>query len=360
MKFKFGTKENIFVKIIADPGAEEQKWLPACEALGNKQIVKEDASNSQKKGPIASLLSGLGRLVSFGTLVGGQVFMVAVAACTTGSLASCIFGQSYDRVMYHSGPQDSILGFFILGAIPFFWIGWYFSKPKVLKPALLTVIGGLISYLTIAAFAGVTGIIAGLSSFLLLALFLYGGSYFVQLRNNWPRRFSVTGWLPFFYLPAIALFAYEFSQLDLDPLAIDKAEPGTLFAGMALLSGFLILPSFLNAVSSGTRRCASAFGLAMIGQSPVLMSLLLYTVLNGIMLAAFSLAGGNVLHDYFAASSPPSLDPDFDLKASSQAELVYKLLCSAMVLAVSFIAVYLGSVSGVVWNRLKKAKPESQ
>ncbi|MBX9724517.1 MAG: hypothetical protein K2X81_24125, partial [Candidatus Obscuribacterales bacterium] len=125
MDFRFKTKEHVFTKVIADPTADESEWLPACHAVGDKELVKP-VVEAKPTGALGKLGAFMMMCVTTMSIIAGQVCLVANAADFAGNISSLGLGQLYDRVMYHCGPQDTLLGAFIVVAFPLFWSAWCF------------------------------------------------------------------------------------------------------------------------------------------------------------------------------------------------------------------------------------------
>jgi hypothetical protein len=356
---EFQCKQQVFVKIVADPTVEETRWLPACAALDKNELLRSPQSarkkQQQKTSPVLSFGAFVSTCLNATVLSAGQVFMVAAAACTCGTLSSVLFGQSYDRVMYHCGPQDTITGILALIAIPFFWTGWFLHKHKYLKPLLLILVGAPVACFLGTVVLGLPALLIGLFSFLCLTGFLYAGSYISSFKNNWPRKFKPTLFLSIAYISAVFLLAYEFVQLDLSNV-VEHVPPSSLFYSAATIAGFALLPAFLTALASGTKRFGSAVGLAVIGQMPVLTLVLIYCLANAIMAAAAGLFGTAALAEYFARTAPGTLSPDFDLAATNQSELLSKLLSSAVVGVSILLSLLAGSTLGLAFNRRRIQK----
>lgn len=357
MKFRFGTKEEQSMKIVADPEADEKTWLAACEVLGDRELVKqvddgEEKSSGTGKSPFQTLASFTGTSLGFIILVFAQIFMVAGAAVSSGTLASSAFGLSFDRVMYHCGPQDTYTGIFVLAAIPIFWCAWYLRKRKYARFLCLCSLGLLFAFLLgpVLTLKGAWTILASTVTFALFGLFQLGGTYFSSLKKNWPRSFSVTRLLLICYVPALAALAYEFSVLDLNS-SIDKVSSENMLTCVGIIAAFAFLPAILTAIFSGARRFPSALGLSAIGQLPVLACTLLYLVGNGIMLACISVFGATALSDYFAANAGNLPTPDFDLSPNNYAEILAKFVSSLIVFAWLSGSIWIGSAVGVFFNR---------
>ena len=342
-------KQNIFIKVAADPTAAEPQWLAACSALEKNPHILRALPNSQGKSQnkVAAFVFALLNSV---VLSIGQIFMVAAAACAAGSVATCIFGQSYERVMYHCGPQDTIIGVFAIVAIPFFWLGWHLQRHKYIKLAILLAVGPVLAILLASVVSGLAAIFIAGCIMCSLAAYIYSGSFVSTFKTKLPRVFKPTFWLSLCYLSAILLLTYEFIELNLvsDTGKIDASS--LTYAGGTLLA-FSFLPALLTVFQSSTRRVASAIGLALIGQWPLLLTVALYCIANAIMLLCAQVFGCTALADYFANTAPGGMTPDFDLAPTNQAELIWKLLSSGAVFGALLISTVSGSLCGVVWNR---------
>ncbi len=350
MKFRFGTKEHTFFKVVADPDADEEKWLPACEALGDTELAKTNPVGDQRS-PVRKIFSGIGALLGAIILICGQVFMVSGAAVSCGTFSSGLGGLSFNRIMYHCGPQDTYLGIFVLAAVPVFWYAWYQGKARYAKFALLPIFGictvvGLIP--SFSAF-GCPVVFVGLVSLLLLTLLHFAGVYSSSLKMNWPRKFSVTRWLSICYVPAALLLWYEFGILDMGE-TVDKVSTESMLTSAGIIAAFSLLPAFLTALDSRSRQFASGFGLSAIGQLPVLTTMLVYFIANAVMLTCVSLLGTTAVADYFSRQATVDFSPDFDT-ASTYMEVLSKCLSSLLIWAVLLLSVWGGSTLGVLLNR---------
>ena len=360
MKFRFGTKtkedEEILVKVVADPNVDETKWLPAMEVLGNKEIAppKPDCpvAPEPKRSKFRAVGSFFGTAMTAILLVVGQVFMVSAMAVATGKVASDWFGQSFDRVMYHSGPQDTFLGIFIFAALPIFWTAWFLRERRFLKYISFCTLGFLVAYLVGGALLPLSGtmqVAVSATTLLLLAIFHLSGSFFSSFRAYWPRTFSVSKWLLIFYIPAIAIFMYEWTDMS-------RLENESVFISVFLIAAFSFWPAFRTGRSSGTRNYGSALGLAAIGQMPLLFCSLIYCLANAIMLVSFHTLGGEALSDFFAVMAGGMFPPDFDLASTSAAEIMFKFVSSLIVFGSLCASVCGGSYLAVWVNSIAQRK----
>ncbi len=342
-------KQSIIIKVAADPAAPEPQWLAACSALEkNPQILRvlpESRSKSQNK-----VLEFVFAIVNSAVLSIGQIFMVAASACAAGSVAACLFGQSYERVMYHCGPQDTIVGVFAIGAIPFFWLGWHLKRHKFIKLAILLAIGPVLAILLASVVTGLAALFIAGFIMCSLAAYLYSGAFISSFKTKLPRVFKPTFWLSLCYLSAILLLTYEFIELNLVS-DVGKIDSSSLsYAGGTLLA-FAFLPALLTVFQASTKRISSAIGLAIIGQWPLLLTVGLYCLSNAIMLLCAQIFGCSALAEYFANTAPGGMTPDFDLASSNQTELIWKFLSSCGIFVALIISTLSGSLCGVVWNR---------
>lgn len=360
MKLKFGTKtkedEKVFVKVVADPTVDETKWLPAMEVLGNKEIVAPEpdcpVAPAPKQSKMRSVATFTGSLLTFCVLVLGQVFMVSASAVATGKVAESLFGLKYESVMYLCGPQDTYLGIFIFAALPIFWTAWYLKKRRFLKYIAFCTFGLLIGYsIGGAIFPFSAGLQLGVSALTLVlsCLFHLSGSFLSAFRAYWPRSFSVSKSLLLCYIPAIVVFAYEFRDLQ-------KPLNESVFVSVLLIAAFALLPAFLTGRSSGTKRYGSALGLAMIGQLPLLGSMLIYCIGNAVMLGSVYVFGGEAVGKFFEEMARGVFPPDFVFTSTSIAELYGKLASSLIVLGSLVASVCGGSYLAVLANQASQRK----
>lgn len=373
MKFRFGEKQDKKVKIVGEK-ANDTPALPATAAdaeaappdvastneLSDGASCREGTSKTVSSGnapPVTTaterqegrtILSALGAIISMVVVVPGQVFMVAGAAVSAGTLCSSLFGLSFDRVMYHCGPQDTYLGIFVLGAVPTFWYAWH-VRNRLASFALIAVVAITGLFIFSSFGSGLVGAVIGLLSVLLLGVFHLAGNYFSTFKRNWPKSFSVTRWLSICYVPAALLLSYEFSVLDLSQ-SVSHVSTESVLTAAGIIAAFSFLPSFLTAVDCKSRQFASGFGLSAIGQSPVLITMLTYCVANAVMLIWVSLSGTASIADYYSWQAQLRMDPDFD-KQTTYAEVLSKFLSSLAVWCVLFFSVWSGSALGVSWNR---------
>lgn len=361
MKFRFGTNRESKVKIVSTDANDEQ-------ALPTSQVVSLSQSSTASSSPASSSSTSPGNqapalsiqsksesvwslpaaLISTLVVVPGQIFMVAGSAVSCGTLASSLFGLSFDRVTYHCGPQDSYTGIFVLAAVPLFWYAWHVRR-RIAKFALLVVmlIAGFFLFGSFAS--GPSGLVIALISVLALSVFHFAGDYFSSLKRNWPKSFSVTRWLSICYVPAALLLWYEFSILD-PSQTIDRVSSENVLTAAGIIATFSFLPALLTARDCKSRQFASGFGLSAIGQSPVLLTMLVYCITNAVMLIWLSLSGAASIADYYAWQAQSGMEPDFD-RQTTYAEVLSKLLSSVAVWGILLFSVWSGSVLGVMWNR---------
>ncbi len=357
MKFPFKTKEKVLSKIIADPSAEESQWLPACHAVGDKELVKpvpSADSESESGSKSFSLSSFLKMNATALCIITGQIFLISNSADFCGNLAALWFGQSYERVMYHCGPQDTLCGVFTVVAFPMFWSGWCYPKRRFLKLFFLLAIALPVSILLAFNLSAAVGVLFGLLSMGLFAFLQYAGTQLASFRKSLPRKFSATKWAAICFIPAGLMFLKEFAEVDPNGTVADHPEPLSLLMNVGIIAACVFLPCFLTSVFSGTRRFASALGLTSVVQVPVLLSVWLYCLCNVAMLCAASFFGAQALADYFAKNGPAVLNPDFDLSPNNFTELSAKLISSLMVFAAMTFSVWAGTALGVLWNRKHK------
>lgn len=343
--------EQITVNVASNDAANP----PAATKQIDATLSDGKSSSSEPaktRGPGGSFFAVLGTLSCFFILVLGQLFMVSDLAVGTGTIASALFGLSFDRVMYHCGAQDTFMSGFILGAIPIFWSSWYLHKRRILKYLFMCIFAIPVSWMLAVLLAPdlLSGAVVGILSFELLFLLQVCGSYLASFQKHWPRRFSVSKLLLFCYVPAIIVLAYEFSNLDLSG-TVDKVPDEGVLAALGAIAAFSFLPALLNSIAVRTRRFASGFGLSSIGQLPLLFSAVLYCSANGVMLLCFNVFGASALEDYFTRISGAVLTTEFEIVPSNAAELGSKLLCSLLVCALVFASIWAGSFVGVMFNR---------
>lgn len=365
MKFRFGEKQDSKVKLVGEE-ANEAAALPAksgedeeTAGLGasngiSDQVTKSAVSSGKSPTAVstqhepAGFRSVLGAILTMLVVVPGQVFMVAGAAVSAGTLCSSLFGLSFERIMYHCGPQDSFLGIFVLAAVPTFWYAWH-VRHTIARFALLSVVAIAGWFLFSSFGSGLVGAVIGLLSVLLLGVFHAAGKYFSSFKRNWPKSFSVTRWLSICYVPAALLLWYEFSVLDLSQ-TVSRVSTESVFTAAGIMAAFSFLPALLTAVDCKSRQFASGFGLSAIGQSPVLMTMLTYCVANAVMLVWISISGTASIADCYAWQAQLGMDPDFD-KQTTYTEVLSKFLSSLAVWGVLLLSLWSGSALGVSWNR---------
>lgn len=358
MKFGFRTKKKSAYKIVGEE-VTDQPQLPSQASLNSQSPQASSSDTTSSPNSLTSAAASSSRasfsyrnfFASAGVsvpLVLGQLFMIAGAAVTCGTICSSLFGFSFDRIMYHCGPQDTYLGIFILAAVPVFWYAW-FVQHKFLKWLLITpavIAGGIFG----SSFAtGFWSPALGLLTALLLFVFHLSGSYFSTFKRNWPKSFSVSKWLAICYVPAAILLGWELSFLDLSQ-AVTQVSTESVATSFATIAFFCFMPALLTAMDSKSKKFASGFGLSAIGQSPALMTMLVYCLANSIMLAWASFAGTQSIADAYQWQSQLGMEPDFDSKTTI-VDLTAKLLSSLTVFAVLFGSVWSGSFLGVTWNR---------
>lgn len=355
MKFRFKTKEDQTARVVAS--TEEAALLPTVgttnanstigSSVSSESSVSTAATTADHRPWFVKVLSLIGTLISGTVLICGQMFMISGAAVNCGTLCSSIFGLSFDRVMYHCGPQDTYVGVLILAAVPIFWYAWY---ARFARLAVLILLSAL--FIGVLALSGISlqFAVTAVVTIALLCGFHFAGSFFASHKNKWPRKFSVTRWLSVCYFPAALLLAYEFFVLDLGQQAIDKVTTETVLAGAGIIAAFSFLPALLTAIDCRSRQFASGFGLSAIGQSPVVFSMLIYATTNALMLLWVTVSGTNAVADHFAWQTQIGMDPDFDHQ-TTYTEVLGKLLSSLLMCAILVGSIWSGSQLGVLWNR---------
>lgn len=348
--------EQIKVSSAADTAAA----VPAVAEKENHLVPPEGspstvANTDEKKGPIKSFFAFFGNLFCWAILILGQLFMVSDIAVSTGTIASSIFGFSFDRIMYHCGAQDTFMSGFILGVLPVFWSSWYLYKRPVLRYLAMCIFGIPVSWMLAILLAPgmVAQVLVACVSFAALFFIQMAGSYLASFQKTWPRSFSVSKLLLFCYIPAIIFLGYEFSNIDLTG-TVDKVPDEGVAAALGAIAAFSFLPALLNSIAVRTRRFASGLGLSSIGQLPVLISVVVYCIANGVMLFCYNIFGATAVADYFTRISGGVLTTEFELMPNNSAELWSKLLCSVLVGALVFVSVWAGSFLGVLWNRWRR------
>lgn len=359
MKFGFGTKQERQIKLTESP-EEKLDLAPATSKDGDiasVQVKENDSSHLPHRSTPMKAFAFLGALFAGIVLVAGQIFMVAGTATAVGTIPSALLGLSFDRIMFHCGPQDSILPIFVMAAVPIYWYAWY-VRGKVSQYFLVALAGIGALLWSMLSGGGTYEFVVTLASALLLSWFHASGNYFASFQKNWPAKFSVTKWLVVCYVPAILLLCYEFSILNPDT-AITQVSSETVIVAAAIIAAFSFLPALLTALDCRSKQFASGFGLSAIGQSPVIFSVLLYCIMNAVMLLCVSLYGPAAVADFFARHCPPGMEPDFDA-ASTQFDVMCKFLSSLVVFLSLIGSVWGGSLLGVFWNRKRyKDKPSN-
>ncbi len=359
MKFKFGTKEDVSIKAAESTDAVEPQWLSAAdsksaelEPQAENVFRAQEAKPQEKEAAPRSFLSFLGSGTAALILLAGQLFMVAAASVSSGVLASAVFGQSYDRVLYHCGPQDTYMAVFAFAALSIYWNAWYFHKRRILKYLAFVVVGLPAMLLSGSLLPGPLElqVVLAFLSYGLLYIFQIAGSYFASFKVNWPRTFSVTRCLLLAYIPAIAVLAWEFAGTDFSE-TIDKVSLEQMLSSVGIISAFAFLPAFLTALMAKTKQSASAIGLAAIGQAPFIASMAVYALANLIMLACFFIFGGQSLAAYFAGTGGPYLNPDFDFVPTSFTELISKFVSSLLIFLTLSAGIVGGGAVGAFCNR---------
>ena len=357
------TEQIKVVTASAAPAEEGNSQAPIEQSALFEQIapIQDDSSGVLEKtaGFQFSIFLLLGAFFSWAILVLGQFFMIADIAVSTGTIASALFGLSYDRIMYHCGAQDTFLSGFIFGVMPIFWSSWFLYKRRVLRYVVMAIFALPVAVMMALLLAPglLSAIVVALLTLAALFLVQLAGSYFASFQLKWPRRFTVTRLLLASYIPAIIVLAYEFINLDLNA-SVETVNYESMGSALGAFAAFSFLPSLLNSIAVGSRRFASGFGLASIGQFPVLMSAVLYTFANAVMLISFHAFGSVALQEYFARMSR-GMPTEFELNSGNAAELWAKLLCSLLVCAIVFLSVVCGSFLGVAWNRFRRRAEHS-
>jgi hypothetical protein len=350
MKFRFGTKEGKSVKLVSEPVDEKTALAPGTQEETRPSRLDKPSQHTKR---LPLWLSALGILTSCIVLVCGQVFMVAAVCTGIGTLCSGLFGFSFDRIMFHCGPQDTYFGVFVLLSVPVFWYAWYLSGRRFLKYALMALTCPAAFFLgSNLVPAGWPVFVLGLAGVLMLGL-LHKAALFCRARkNDWPRQFSVTRWLTVSYVPAGLLLLYEFSILDLTA-TVNSVSSESLLTAAAIVAAFSFLPALLTAIDARSRQFASGFGLSVIGQLPVLAIVLFYCLANGLMFALCSTLGIPAVAEYFHASLPVGLEPDLD-NITTVAELMAKFLTGCAIWFVLLLSIWSGSTIGTQFNRWRR------
>ncbi len=396
MDFKPDTEEKTHVN-LRTPGLSEESiepaWLPVKEVLSNSEApntvsvnsaVDSDTTESSStqpksissssgeesssivksyiqepsKGPIAILAT----MLSFSILTVGQIYMIVAIAVGSAELASSLWKVPLQEVMFNCGPQDSFMGVFVLAATPIFWWAWYLRRRRLLKYLCYAVLGGTLAYLLSASLASISvfaQFTLALVTFVLLSIYHLSGSFLSRFQQYWPRSFSVSKWLLISYIPAMILFSLEFQGLDFSADSVGtKVSLWGMFETLGLLIAFCWLPAFLTGLNSRTKRIASALGLSVIGQLPVLLSSFIYCASSVAMLLALATIGGERLSQFFSQIAPPGMEPDFIFTANSMYLLIVKLISSFSLFVAAFSGISAGSCLAVYFNRRRSPSNE--